>query len=116
LGAERAINYREEDFVEAVRAATAESQEGKGADLILDMVGGDYIPRDVRLLRPDGRLVLIAFLGGPKAELDFQQVMVKRLTKIGTTLRPRPNAFKAAIAANHQAQVWPILEVRKVQP
>ncbi|HLW27185.1 MAG TPA: NAD(P)H-quinone oxidoreductase [Kiloniellales bacterium] len=116
LGAERAINYREEDFVEAVRAATAESQEGKGADLILDMVGGDYIPRNVRLLRPDGRLVLIAFLGGPKAELDFQQVMVKRLTITGSTLRPRPIAFKAAIAANLQAQVWPLLEAGKVRP
>src|SRR5690625_5212725 len=116
LGAERAINYREEDFVEVVRTATAEAPEGKGADLILDMVGGDYIPRDVRLLRPDGRLVLIAFLGGSKAELDFQQVMVKRLTITGSTLRPRPVTFKAAIAANLQTQVWPMLESGKVRP
>lgn len=89
LGAERAINYREEDFVEVVRLATAEDPEGQGADLILDMVGGDYIPRDVKLLRPDGRLVLIAFLGGSKVELDFLPVMVKRLTITGSTLRPQ---------------------------
>ncbi|HLS68913.1 MAG TPA: NAD(P)H-quinone oxidoreductase [Kiloniellales bacterium] len=116
LGAEQAINYREEDFVEVVRRATAEDPEGKGADLILDMVGGDYIPRDVRLLRPDGRLVLIAFLGGTRAELDFQQIMVKRLTITGSTLRPRPIAFKAAIAANLQARIWPLLEAGKVRP
>lgn len=116
LGAERAINYREEDFVEVIREATAEAPQGKGADLILDMVGGDYIPRDVKLLRPDGRLVLIAFLGGSRAEVDFQQVMVKRLTITGSTLRPRPITFKAAIAANLQAQVWPMLEAGKVRP
>lgn len=116
LGAERAINYREEDFVEVVRLATAEDPEGQGADLILDMVGGDYIPRDVKLLRPDGRLVLIAFLGGSKVELDFLPVMVKRLTITGSTLRPRPITFKAAIAAKLQAEVWPLLEVGKVRP
>lgn len=116
LGAERAINYREEDFVEVVRLATAEDPEGQGADLILDMVGGDYIPRDVKLLRPDGRLVLIAFLGGSKVELDFLPVMVKRLTITGSTLRPRPITFKAAIAAKLQAEVWPLLEAGKVRP
>lgn len=116
LGAEKAINYREEDFVEALRAATDGAPGGKGADLILDMVGGDYIPRNLRLLKPDGRLVLIAFLGGTKAEVDFQQVMVKRLTITGSTLRPRPIAFKAAVAASLQARVWPLLESGQVRP
>lgn len=110
LGAERAIDYREEDFVEVVKQAAG------GCDLILDMVGGAYIPRDVSLLSPDGRLVFIAFLGGPKAELDFSQVMVKRLTLTGSTLRPREIAFKAAIAANLQTRVWPLLEAGKVRP
>ncbi|WP_366556036.1 NAD(P)H-quinone oxidoreductase [Aquibaculum sediminis] len=116
LGAEKGINYRNEDFVEAVREATADASEGKGADLILDMVGGDYIPRDLRLLRPDGRLVLIAFLGGSKAEVDFQKLMVNRLTITGSTLRPRPISFKAAIAANLQAKIWPMLESGQVRP
>ncbi|MEX2629777.1 MAG: NAD(P)H-quinone oxidoreductase [Tistlia sp.] len=110
LGAERAINYREEDFVEVVEQAAG------GCDLILDMVGGAYIPRDVALLSPDGRLVFIAFLGGPKVELNFSQVMVKRLTLTGSTLRPRDVAFKAAIAASLQARVWPLLEAGTVKP
>jgi len=112
LGAERAVNYREEDFVEAVKAATG----GSGVDVILDMVGGDYIPRDVAALAPDGRLVLIAFLGGPKAELSFLPVMLKRLTITGSTLRIRPVAFKAAIARSLREQVWPLIEAGKVGP
>jgi putative PIG3 family NAD(P)H quinone oxidoreductase len=112
LGSDVAVNYREENFVEAVRAAN----DGKGVDLILDMVGGDYIARDVDLLEPDGRLVFIAFLGGPKAEINFQKVMVKRLTITGSTLRARDVGFKAAIAARLHAQVWPLLESGQVKP
>src|SRR5690625_5161191 len=116
LGAERAVNYREEDFVEIVRTATKTGGEGGGVNLILDMVGGDYIPRDLQLLAPDGRLVLIAFLGGADARVDFQQVMMKRLTITGSTLRARPITFKAAIAADLHAQVWPLLESGRVRP
>tara|TARA_Y100000815_G_scaffold98476_1_gene87184 strand:+ start:110 stop:1144 length:1035 start_codon:yes stop_codon:yes gene_type:complete len=109
LGAERAINYREEDFVEVLRA------EG-GADLILDMVGGDYIPRNVKALADDGRLVHIAFLSGPKAELNFAQIMARRLTITGSTLRPQSDAAKAAIAAELREKVWPLLENGRVAP
>lgn len=106
LGAERAINYREEDFVAAVKEATG----GNGVNVILDMVGGDYIQRNIEALAPDGRLVYIAFLGGPKAEVNFLPVMLKRLTITGSTLRARPVEFKAAIARNLKDQVWPLLE------
>ena len=112
LGAHLAINYRERDFVEAVR----EANDGKGVELILDMVGGGYLARDVDLLQPDGRLVMIAFLGGAKAELDFSKVMIKRLTITGSTLRPRPVAFKAAIAAKLQTRVWPLLAQGRAKP
>lgn len=109
LGAERAINYREEDFVEVIRA------EG-GADLILDMVGGDYLPRNVKALADDGRLVQIAFLQGPKVELNFAQVMVRRLTITGSTLRPQGILAKTRIAESLRANVWPLLEAGKVAP
>lgn len=109
LGAERAINYREEDFVEVMRA------EG-GADLILDMVGGDYIPRNVKALADDGRLVQIAFLSGPQSELNFAQVMVRRLTITGSTLRPQSDLAKARIAEALEAQVWPLLSSGAVAP
>ncbi|WP_371038157.1 NAD(P)H-quinone oxidoreductase [Rhodosalinus sp. FB01] len=109
LGAERAINYREEDFVEALRA------EG-GADLILDMVGGDYIPRNVKALADDGRLVQIAFLSGPKVELNFAQVMTRRLTITGSTLRPQSDLAKARIAEGLRAHVWPLLEAGRIGP
>ena len=109
LGAERAINYRNEDFVEVLRA------EG-GADLILDMVGGDYLPRNVRALADDGRLVMIAFLQGPKVELNFAQVMVRRLTITGSTLRPQSDLAKARIAEALHAQVWPLIAAGKVAP
>jgi putative PIG3 family NAD(P)H quinone oxidoreductase len=112
LGAERAINYREEDFVTVVKEATG----GKGVDVILDMVGGDYIARDVAALAPDGRLVFIAFLGGPKAEINFMPVMLKRLTITGSTLRARSVAFKGAIAQALKAKVWPLIEAGKVGP
>ncbi|WP_397542780.1 zinc-binding dehydrogenase [Roseovarius salis] len=109
LGAERAINYREEDFVEVLRA------EG-GADLILDMVGGGYIPRNIKSLADDGRLVMIAFLQGPKAELNFAQVMTRRLTITGSTLRPQSDLAKAEIADGLHAHVWPLIEAGRVGP
>jgi NADPH:quinone reductase len=112
LGAEVAVNYREADFVAAVREAT----DGRGADLILDMVGGDYIPRNVRALALDGRLVMIAFLGGPKAELNFAQVMAKRLTITGSTLRPRSIEAKAGIAAALEREVWPLIASGRIRP
>ena len=112
LGASLAINYREEDFVEAIQSAT----DKKGVDVILDMVGGSYIPRDIKLLAPDGRLVFIAFLGGSKAEVDFLPVMLKRLKITGSTLRARDVDFKAAIAEQLQQKVWPLLEDGRVKP
>lgn len=109
LGAERAMNYREEDFVEVMTA------EG-GADLILDMVGGEYLPRNVRALADDGRLVQIAFLQGPKVELNFAQVMMRRLTITGSTLRPQSDLAKARIAQDLREAVWPLLDAGKVKP
>jgi len=111
LGAARAINYREEDFVAVVKEAT----DG-GVDVILDMVGGDYIQRDIKALAPDGRLVFIAFLGGSTAEIDFLPVMLKRLSITGSTLRARSVGFKAAIAQSLRSQVWPLIEAGKVKP
>lgn len=107
LGA-TAINYREADFAEILRA------EG-GADLILDMVGGSYIARNIKALADDGRLVFIAFLEGPKAEINFAQVMLRRLTLTGATLRPQSDAAKAEIARQLRAHVWPMVETGKLQ-
>ncbi|MFO7856381.1 MAG: NAD(P)H-quinone oxidoreductase [Paracoccaceae bacterium] len=111
-GAEAAINYKEQDFVAEAKALTG----GRGVDLILDMVGGDYIPRDVIALANDGRLALIAFLGGPQATLNFAQVMVRRLTITGSTLRPRSVEFKAEVARQLEAKVWPLLAAKRVGP
>ncbi|OIQ38495.1 MAG: NAD(P)H-quinone oxidoreductase [Roseobacter sp. MedPE-SWde] len=109
LGAERAINYKTEDFVEVLRA------EG-GANLILDMVGGDYIPRNIKTLADDGRMVHIAFLSGPKAELNFAQIMARRLTVTGSTLRPQSDLAKARIAQDLFEVVWPLIEAGKLAP
>jgi len=109
LGAERAINYRDEDFVEVLR------REG-GANLILDMVGGSYIPRNIKALADDGRLVHIAFLAGPKAEVNFAQIMARRLTVTGSTLRPQSDLAKARIAAELRDKVWPLLEAGRIAP
>ncbi|MGI3163845.1 NAD(P)H-quinone oxidoreductase [Pseudooceanicola sp. 200-1SW] len=109
LGAERAINYRDEDFVEVMK-------EVGGADLILDMVGGSYTPRDIRALKTEGRLVMIAFLGGPKAEVNFAQVMMKRLTLTGSTLRAQSDQVKAEIAEGLRDHVWPLLAAGRVAP
>lgn len=112
LGAARAVNYREEDFVAAMREATA----GHGADVILDMVGGAYVTRNYKAAAEDGRIVQIAFQGGAATEADFTQLMVKRLTHTGSTLRPRPVAFKARIAAELEEKVWPLLAERRIAP
>lgn len=112
LGAGRAINYREEDFVRVVKDETG----GSGVDVILDMVGGDYVSRNYAAAAEDGRIVQIATLGGAKAEADIARLMVKRLTHTGSTLRPRSVAFKAAIAAELERKVWPLLSERKIAP
>lgn len=112
LGAELAINYRETDFVEAVKEATG----GAGADVILDMVGGDYIPRNIRALADDGRLVQIAFLKGPKAELNFARLMTKRLMITGSTLRPQSDLAKSRIADGLRTHVWPLLSSGRIAP
>jgi NADPH:quinone reductase len=109
LGAERAINYREEDFVDVLRA------EG-GANLVLDMVGGDYIPRNIKALADDGRLVQIAFLQSPKVEMNFAPLMVRRVTMTGSTLRPQSDAAKADIAADLATHVWPLLDAGRIAP
>jgi putative PIG3 family NAD(P)H quinone oxidoreductase len=109
LGAERAINYKTEDFVEVLKA------EG-GADLILDMVGGSYLPRNVKALADDGRLVQIAFLTGPKIDLNFAEVMMRRLTITGSTLRPQSVLAKAKIAGDLEREVWPLLASGKIAP
>lgn len=109
LGAEVALNYREADFVETMEA------EG-GADLILDMVGGDYIARNLKALAMDGRLVQIAFLQGPKAEINFAPLMVRRLTVTGSTLRPQSDVAKARIAQELREAVWPLLDAGRIAP
>ena len=109
LGAERAMNYRDEDFVDAMRAVG-------GANLILDMVGGPYIPRNLKALADDGRLVQIAFLQGPKTEVNFVQLMTRRLTFTGSTLRPQSDLAKAKIAQQLRDVVWPLLSQGKIAP
>jgi NADPH2:quinone reductase len=112
LGAELGINYRSQDFVEAVKEATG----GKGVDVILDMVGGDYVGREINCMSDDGRLAVIALLGGVKAHVDLGQLLRRRLTITGSTLRSRPIPFKAAIAAKLREHIWPLLESGKVKP
>lgn len=112
LGAERGINYKTEDFADIVKSLTG----GKGVDVILDMVAGDYVPREINCLADDGRLALIALLGGARADVDLSQVLRRRLTISGSTLRPRPVAFKAAIAQQLQARAWPLLAAGKIKP
>lgn len=112
LGAVRAIDYRQEDFVAAVGAAT----EGRGADVILDMVGGDYVARNIEAAAPDGRIVQIAFLGGSRVSADFLRLMTKRLSWTGSTLRARPVAFKARLAAAVERGVWPLIAAGGLRP
>ena len=112
LGAERGINYRDEDFVAIVKELT----DGKGANVILDMVGGDYVGRNLAAAAMHGRIVNIAFLKGSKVEVDLLPVMLKRLTLSGSTLRPRSVAEKAEIARALEARVWPLLATGKIRP
>ncbi len=112
LGADLAINYREQDFVEEVKAFTG----GKGVELVLDMVSGDYVPRNLKCLAEDGRHVTIAVLGGPKAELNMAVVMSRRLTLTGSTLRPRSDAFKTLLAGEIEKNAWPLFEEGKLRP
>lgn len=112
LGADHAINYKTQDFV----AAVAELTGGQGVNVILDMVAGAYVGREIECLAEDGRLVIIAVQGGIKAEINAGLVLRRRLTITGSTLRPRPVAFKAAIAASLRAQVWPLLAQGRIKP
>lgn len=112
LGAERAINYKTEDFTAVVKELT----ENRGVDVVLDMVGGDYVAREINCLADDGRIVIIALLGGAKANIDLGQVLRRRLTVTGSTLRPRPVAFKAQIAKELRETVWPLLAAGKIKP
>ncbi|QJP16480.1 NAD(P)H-quinone oxidoreductase [Starkeya sp. ORNL1] len=112
LGADLAIDYKTQDFVAEVKTATG----GKGANVILDMVGGSYIARNYEVAAPRGRIVQIAFMEGSKVQIDFMRLMLKRLSHMGSTLRSRPGAEKAAIAASLKEHVWPLIEAGKVKP
>jgi NADPH2:quinone reductase len=112
LGAQRAINYRAEDFVAIIKAET----QGKGVDVILDMVGGDYVGRNLAAAAMHGRIVNIAFLKGAKVEVDLLPLMVKHLTLTASLLRPRSVAEKAEIARALEARVWPLLAEGKIRP
>ena len=112
LGADRAINYKTEDFVAVLKEATG----GKGVNVILDMVGGDYVDRELKSLADDGRIVLIAFLGGMKSTVNLNEILRRRLVLTGSTLRPRAIDFKAAIAQNLRDKVWPLLEAKTIKP
>jgi len=112
LGAVKAINYRDADFEDEIKAATGK----RGVDVILDMVAGDYVMKNIRLLAPEGRLVFIAFLHGSKAEVDFNRVMRNRLKIMGTTLRPQSVEAKGAIAAKLKERVWPLIEAGTIRP
>jgi NADPH:quinone reductase len=112
LGADHAVNYKTQDFVAVTKQATA----GKGADVIVDIVGGDYIERNYEAAAVDGRVLQIAFQGSSKATVDFRRVMLKRLTHTGSTLRSRPVGEKAAIARAVEEKVWPLIAAGRVKP
>lgn len=112
LGARRGINYRSEDFVAIVKAET----QGRGVDVVLDMVAGDYIPREIECLADDGRIAIIATLGGMSANVNLGTILRRRLTITGSTLRPRSVAFKTAIARRLREVVWPLVEAGRVKP
>ena len=111
LGAEKAVNYKKEDFV-----LVAKEFDKHGVDVILDMVGGGYIKRNIKALAPDGRLINIAYLNGSEAEIDFMPIMLKRLTLTGSTLRPQSLTQKKNIAKALKSKVWPLIEKRDIQP
>ncbi len=108
IGADRAVNYKDEDFVAIVREAGA-------ANIILDTIGGDYVARNIKASAPDGRIIQLAFNKGSKVEIDLMPVMLKRLTFTGSTLRSRPDAFKAAIAKDLKEKIWPLIEAGKIK-
>jgi NADPH2:quinone reductase len=112
LGADRAINYKTEDFVAVVKEATG----GRGVNVILDMVGGEYVDRELKCLADDGRIAIIAMLGGAKATINLNEVLRRRLTITGSTLRPRPVEFKGAIAQNLRQKVWPLIADGAIKP
>lgn len=112
LGAEKAFNYRTQDWAAELKAATG----GKGVNVILDMVGGDYVPAELKSLSDEGRLVMIAFLRGAKTEVDLNEVMRKRLQITGSTLRPRTVEFKGRVAASLRERVWPLIEADRIKP
>ena len=112
LGAEKGFNYRTQDFLEEIKAATG----GKGVNVILDMVGGDYVPRELKCLADEGRLVFIASLRGSKAEIDIFEIQRRRLVITGSTLRPRPVEFKGAIARSLREKIWPLIEAGRIKP
>ncbi|OLE19894.1 MAG: NAD(P)H-quinone oxidoreductase, partial [Betaproteobacteria bacterium 13_1_20CM_3_63_8] len=112
LGAKQAFNYRTQDFVAEVNAAT----DGQGVNVILDMVGGDYVPRELKCLAEEGRLVFIAYLRGPKTELNIDALMRRRLTLTGSTLRPRSVEFKGYLARNLRDKIWPLIESGRIKP
>jgi NADPH2:quinone reductase len=112
LGADHAINYKAQDFAAEVKRLT----NGRGADVVLDMVAGSYVAREIDCLADDGRIVIIAVQGGVKAEIDVAAVLRRRLVITGSTLRPRPVAFKSAIASALRERAWPLLATRQVKP
>jgi len=112
LGAAAAFNYKTQDFEKEILGVTG----GKGVNVILDMVGGDYVPKELKCLAEDGRLVFIAYLRGPKTELNIDAVMRRRLTISGSTLRPRPVEFKGAIARSLREKIWPLIESGRIKP
>ncbi len=112
LGADKAFNYKTNDWAIEVLSATG----NKGVDVILDMVGGDYVPRELKCLAEEGRLVFIAYLRGPRTELNIDTVMRRRLTITGSTLRPRPVEFKGAIALKLREKIWPLIEAGRIRP
>jgi NADPH:quinone reductase len=112
LGAEAAFNYRTQDFEKEILKVT----DGKGVNVILDMVGGDYVPRELKCLADEGRLVFIAYLRGPKTELNIDAVMRRRLTLTGSTLRPRSAEFKAQLAKDLEQRIWPLIESGRIKP
>jgi NADPH:quinone reductase len=112
LGAEKAFNYKTQDWAAGVKDATG----GKGVNVILDMVGGDYVPKELKILADEGRIVFIAFLRGPKTEMDINEVMRRRLTLSGSTLRPRTVDFKGTLAKNLREKIWPHVEAGRIKP
>ena len=112
LGADKAFNHKTQDWATEMLSATG----GKGVNVILDMVGGDYVPRELKCLAEEGRLVFIAYLRGPKSELNIDAVMRRRLTLTGSTLRPRPVEFKGAIARSLREKIWPLIEAGRIKP